>query len=93
MRSLLEVMKSAEHLDFVECRDGALWYILTCSDKTECSPIPAILFRIPLEDVAGGTFPASTDECGYYMRWIRKELLLQKEEQEMIAKAKEEWKP
>ena len=94
MRSLLEVMKTLVHITFVECRDGCLWYDAWCADDVSMRVDWTLRFRIPLEDVAGGTFPAEEhEECRFYQRWIRKELLLLTEEQAMVAKAKEDWQP
>ncbi len=90
-RSLLEVMKTVFEVNFIECSDGHLWYEAYCSDGNGIRPEWTLRFRIPLEDVAGGTFPAKDEKCAYYQRWIRKELLHHAEEQEMIAKAKAEW--
>jgi hypothetical protein len=93
MRSLLEVMKSAVYVHFVECRDKCLWYDLACADDVCVRPEWTLRFRIPLEDTLGGTFPSGDAGCGYYQRWIRQELELQKKEAAMVAQAREEWKP
>jgi hypothetical protein len=92
-RSLSEVMKTVMYVVFAECRDNCLWYDAMCADEKSARPDWTLRFRIPLEDVAGATFPAMDIQRIYYMRWIRKELLLYKEEQETIAKAKEDWEP
>ena len=88
MRTLLETMKAAKEITFVECLGGNLWYRLVCHDGLSGWDLK---FRIPLDEVAGGVFPARDIECKYYQRWIRKELELQKAENEMIEKARAEW--
>lgn len=87
--TLLEMMKTGVRVEFDWCLDGCLWYtLITCdaSGHTE-----QFRFRIPLEDVAGGVFPARDHDYKMYMRWIRKELELNKAEAEMIAKARADW--
>lgn len=90
MRSLLEVMKSARMVEFRECRDGCLWYDLACVDDAGNQMEESLLFRIPLEDTAGASFPSYDRKCAYYQRWIRKELLLQVEEAAMIEQARKD---
>ncbi len=93
-RSLVDVIKSLISVNFVECRDGFLWYDAHCADESHRRPEWTLRFRIPFEDTAGGVFPsAEYDNCRYYQRWIRKELELYKIEQAAIAKAKAEWEP
>lgn len=50
-----------------------------------------IQFRVPKEDLRGAVFNLR-DTPKVFMRWIRKELERQKAEEEMIAKAREDWK-
>lgn len=47
-------------------------------------------FRVPKEDLLGAVFNL-TDTPKVFMRWIRKELERQKQEAEMIERAKKDW--
>lgn len=74
----LRQLVSGDELDalddvrFVECRDGALWYRVLYLD--DAGAYRWFDFPIPLEDVAGATFPASDPKRVYYMRWLRRHL-------------------
>lgn len=91
-RSLLEVMKSAVSVNFILCDGDALWYDVICAKDNMIKEEWTIYFKIPLIDTLGGIFPAVDSKCAYYQRWIREELVRYSKEQEMVAKAKAEWK-
>lgn len=86
--TLIQILKTLQAVQFVECRDGYLWYAAICN------PAWSQFFRIPLEDTVGAVFPRDDYENPrYYQRWIRKEMELQQAEAAAIAKAKAEWDP
>jgi hypothetical protein len=47
-------------------------------------------FRVPKEDLRGATFKL-WDSPKVFMRWIRKELERQEDEQKMIEQARKDW--
>ena len=93
MNSVLEIMKATDHVKFERLEDSKLLYL--CVREGQCGNLRVddVFFRfsIPLHDTAGGVFRALDNKPMFYMRWIRKQFEADKAQQEMIAKAKEDW--
>lgn len=93
MSKLLDIMKSAFYVHFEECRDGALWYVVSYGAEDAELEAEQFAFRIPLTDVSGAVFPAMDENPKYYQRWIREQLEANAAEAQMIAQARAEWNP
>jgi len=67
--NIKEMVSNNKQVTFEFYRKGELWY------KTECG----FLFPVPISDTGDGTF-LNEDKAMMYMRYIRKQIEMMKEE-------------
>lgn len=70
MKTVKDIVSNNANVHFQFYRKGELWY------KTDCG----FEFPVPIDDTGDGTF-LNTDRAMLFMRYIRKQLDLIKEEQ------------
>ena len=83
--------------DFEGYEDGVLYYRLTWYSGGGVGEIPqatssSLRFPVPCDDSGSGRFEPTMKGINM-LRWIRKEIARQMEQDELILKARAEWDP